>query len=539
MKKNTNTLEKIVASILAIIILYFAMLPPLNLQSLSFYYFIFICIMICGGIKYITILKTFTNSGNINLNNINNLKSNKKTTALAGICGAIIIGLMINSFIFSPLIQAKLYASRIEITDGNFNDEIGQINVDSLPLLDRDSTQRIGDRVMGEIPELISQFIVSNEYTQINYKDQLVRTTPLEYADLFRWFINKEAGIPGYIQVNSTTGISNFIDVEDGIKYSPSAILFKNLKLHLRLSFPTLEFDNSRFEIDEDGKPYWITPVIKYIGIGMLPDIKGVIATNATDGISEYYDVKDVPKWIDNVYPSRLIISQIDNWGTYKGGFFNTIIGKRDVKVSTSGYTYIGTGNDISLYTGITSVTSDESNIGFVLVNLRNKNATYYSAPGAQEVSAMQSAQGAIQEKKYIPTFPLLTNVDSRPTYLLSLKDNAGLVKAYAFVDVADYQKVMVTDSSEGIKKALSNYRRMLGNDNVSTGDVDDKIGAITGIESVVVDGQTFYYMMIENDNNVYKIDIKVSDNVPFYNIEDIVEFEYRDDLYITKINKK
>ena len=532
--KKISFVQKVILSIIVVVSLYFIMLPPINLQSTSFYRFVMYCIGIIGLINYlsnifpISIEKTAVN-----------LPFNKKTKAIAGTIGAIIIGLMINSLVFSPIVQSKLYANRITVVDGSFNDEIGQINVNSLPILDRDSTQRIGDRVMGEIPELISQFIVSNAYTQINYNDHLVRTTPLEYADIFKWFYNKDEGIPGYIKVDSTTGVAEFIKVDGGIKYSPSSFVINNLDLHLRLTFPTLEFSYSKFEIDEEGKPYWITPVIKYVGIGMLPDIKGVVSTNATTGDSTYYDVSEVPKWVDNVYPSSLIIDQIDNWGSYQGGFINTVIGQRDVKVSTSGYTYLSSGNDLSLYTGITSVTSDESNIGFVLVNLRNKNATYYPAPGAMEVSAMQSAQGAVQEKKYVSTFPLLTNVDGRPTYLLSLKDNAGLVKAYAFVDVADYQKVMVTDSSEGIDKALTNYRRMLGNDNVSTSDVKSKKGTITGIESVVVDGHTFYYMTILDDENVYKIDIKVSDKVPFYKLEDIVEFNHRDDLYITDIEKK
>ena len=531
MNFKLNKTTKLIINIIIVIGGYFVILPPINLQSPVFYNYVFMCCAFIGGLNY------FSNV--ITLTEIKMPLTNKKSKTIAYIVGAIIIGLFANSLIFSPLMQAKLYANRIEVVDGSFKDEIAQINFDSLPLLDRSSTQKIGDRVMGEIPELISQFIVSNAYTQITYDNHLVRTTPLEYADIFKWFINKDNGIPGYIKVDSTTGVADFINVDGGINYSPSAVLLKNLSLHLRLSFPTEILASSKFEIDEEGTPFWITPVIKYVGIGKLPDIKGVIATNAINGSSDYYNVSDAPKWIDNVYPSSLIINQIDNWGSYQGGFINTIIGQRDVKVSTDGYTYISSGNDLSLYTGITSVTSDESNIGFVLVNLRNKHATYYPAPGAQEVSAMQSAAGAIQEKKYVPTFPLLTNVDNRPTYLLSLKDNAGLVKAYAFVDVADYQKVAVTDSSEGIEKALANFRRVVGTDPSTYKEFETKTGTITDIESVVIEGHTYYYMTIQDDENVYKIDIKVNDNVPFLDINDIVKFNYRNDLYLTDIQKQ
>ena len=523
------------ASIVSIV-LYFVMLPPINIQSMSFYTYIFMVAAFFSGPLYLKKkMQIFQNvDGQIKFDFNLNKPKNKSIFIIVAVVGVFVV----NSIVFSPLVQADLHARRISINDGSFRDEIDPISKDSLPLLDYDSTQRIGDRVMGEIPELISQFTVSNAYTQINYDNHLVRVTPLEYADVLKWLFNKDDGIPGYIQVDSTNGEADFKPVDGGINYSPSSLFFKNLSIHLRLSFPTEEFATSKFEIDEDGHPYWITPTIKYIGIGKLPDIKGVIATNATTGINTYYDVESVPSWIDNVYPSSLIIKQIDSWGTYQGGFLNSIFGQRDVKTSTSGYTYITTGDDVSLYTGITSVTSDQSNIGFVLVNLRNKDATYYAAPGAQEVSAMQSAQGAIQEKQYTPTFPLLTNVDNRPTYLLSLKDRAGLVKAYALVDVADYQRVMVTDSNDGIEEAINNYRKMMGNETVVTGDNETE-GLIVNIKEVVIDGQSYFYFMLNESDKIYKANINISDYLPFIVVNDNVKIKYNNELFVTDINKK
>lgn len=524
--KKLNIYVLSICCLLVIGYFYFIFLPPINLQSPTFYMF-FVVVVLTIGIA--TFIYNNYPIENITTNNI------LKSKGFISIILVVIFSLIINSIIFSPIFISKQYSERILITNGDFKNDVAPINTDSLPLLDKASTQKIGDRVMGEIPELISQFIVSEEYNQINYNKQLFRVTPLEYADFFKWFINKSEGIPGYIMVNSTTGLAEFINVKGGINYSSSALFFKNITIHLRLSFPTLNLGTSKFEINEDGIPHYITPVYGYKGIGMMEDVTGIVVTNATTGENNHYSIGDIPNWVDNVYPSHLIIEQIDNWGTFQDGYINSLVGQKNVRLSTDGYTYLTNGNDVLLYTGITSVTKDESNIGFVLVNLRNKGATYYSAPGAEEYSAMNSATGAIQEKKYIPTFPLLTNVDGNPTYLLSLKDNAGLVKAYAFVDVADYQKVVVTDVNQGINKALSAYRKMMGN-NIQIVGNNKKEGTVTNIKDVVIDGQTYYYFTLENDPNIYKADIKVSDNLPFIITNNIVNIEYLDDLFITNI---
>ena len=182
--------------------------------------------------------------------------------------------------------------------------------------------------------------------------------------------------------------------------------------------------------------------------------------------------------------------------------------------------------NDVYLYTGITSVSNDESNLGFVLVNMRTKETHYYSAPGAEEYSAMASAEGLVQEKSYNASFPLLVNLNNKPTYLLSLKDNAGLVKMYAFVDVADYQKVIVSDSALGIEAAASKYLNDVA-DNIDSTNALKKEITIDTITSAVVDGNTYYYI-VDTNKNRYSASIKVAKNVlPFLRKGDVINITY------------
>ena len=225
------------------------------------------------------------------------------------------------------------------------------------------------------------------------------------------------------------------------------------------------------------------------------------------------------------MYSASLIIEQIDDWGMYKNGFLNSVFSQNGVVQTTEGYNYLVKDDDVYMYTGITSVSTDESNIGFVLTNMRTKETNFYGVPGAEEYSAMASAEGQVQQMKYISSFPLLINLNNRPTYLMSLKDNAGLVKMYAFVDVTDYQKVVVTDSTLGIDVAANNY---LNNANLGSGVANNsKEIIVKAISTAIIDGNTYYYI-IDNDNQKYKVSIKINSSLlPFINVGDKIEVSY------------
>lgn len=453
--------------------------------------------------------------------------------------GAVLAAVIVFKAAYSPLLNAGAYAARTTVTDSDFAADVQPVDVSSVPLVDKESSQVLGDRKMGELPAAVSQFDVSDQYNQITYQGRLYRVTPLEYSGLIKWINNRSTGTPGYILVDSSTGAASVVKVPGGMKYMPSAYFNEDLGRHIFLKYPTALTAASSFEIDESGAPFWITPVLKVRGIYSLPDVKGVIITSATDGTMTYCPIGEVPEWVDHAYPSELIEDQINSVLMYQKGYWNTVFGQNGVRkltpsftdestgISYTGYQYIPTdGVDISLYSGVTSLGSDESNLGFVIANLRTGRVRYYASSGAEEYSAINSAQGAVQEKGYVGTFPLLVNVDGRPTYLLSLKDNAGLVKAYAFVDCEDYQKVTVTSSEEGIEAALRSYRRQNGSAEAAA--ASTVTITIAEIHSAVVDGNTIYYLL-GTDGNIYTAAIKVSQQLPFLKEGDVLQASVSD----------
>lgn len=515
MKKNY-----LIAGVLQILFMalyYYLVLPPLNINTIAFWVYIIISLVI------FTILFSVAYSSRnvIKVTNNSHYKDIPKIISIpTTLIFIVIIGIILVDIICSPLFNASSYSKRITIDEtGDFLTDIKEVDFNSLPLLDRNSSEKLGDRVMGQMSELVSQYYVSDQYTQINYNNEIVRVTPLEYADIIKWISNRKNGVKGYITVNSVTGDTKLVKLDKGMKYMPSALFNENLYRKLRFSYPTEAFGSAKFEIDNDGNPYWIVPTYSYTAINLKTKVKGVIIFDPITGKSTKYKIEDVPSWVDNAYNPDLIIEQVDDWGNYKGGFFNSIFGQKNVVNTTEGYNYLALNDDVYLYTGITSVMSDESNLGFILSNMRTGETMFYSVPGAEEFSAMASAEGQVQQMNYVSTFPLLINLNNKPTYLVSLKDAAGLVKMYGFIDVADYQKVVVTDSSKGIIEASKNYLNSYAEE-ISDDILIKKNITIASIKSATKSGNTYFYITA-SDSKKYVASIELGDELAFLNKDD------------------
>lgn len=532
MKKTASVLLRVILCAIAVFILFWFQLPAINFKAPEFWEFIISSIIACFVINAFTsvakFIKRTVSSARGFDNDISNhrkpslksLKSNKVLISAIITVGFCVVVMIIGSIIGAEIFNASRYNKLLTVEDGDFSTDVKEISMTQIPIVDKDTASRLGQRKLGEMADLVSQFEIVEQYTQINYKGSPYRVTPLTYGDAIKWLYNQNEGVPAYITVNMVTQETNLVRLDNGIKYSPNEYFFRNLNRHLRFNFPTKIFDSISFEIDENGTPYWVAPTIDYkIGIWSGRDINGAVLVNAQTGDSTYYELKDIPTWVDQVFVSDLVLKQLDYYGKYQSGFFNSVFGQRGVLRPTDGYNYLAIGDDVYLYTGMTSVSSDQSNVGFVLVNLRTKETKYYTVPGAEEYSAMSSAEGQVQNLKYTATFPLLLNIYDRPTYFMSLKDGAGLVKMYAFVDVEQYQ---VVGTGSTVNEAKANYTEKLQQESLDTNNNDNSTptesvdGTIDAVSSAVIDGNTRYYILLKNDNKVFTADINVSSMLPF-----------------------
>ena len=519
-------------------IYFYVELPPINLHSAAFYsFFLFLSVVYC-----ITAVIT---SG------IYRQAENGKTfwKLLKGSCivpliviGAVFVIYVVGGLLSSVVIRSGAYAKLITVETGDFTQDIEEISFDQIPMLDRDSAEKLGDRKLGELADMVSQFEVADNYTQINYKGRPVRVTPLRYGDIFKWLNNRSAGLPAYLIIDMVTQEVDVVRLPEGMHYTTAEHFSRNLYRHLRFQYPTYIFNEPTFEIDEEGTPYWVCPrIVKRIGLFGGTDIQGAVLVNAITGESQYYT--DIPTWVDGVYSAEIIMDQYDYYGTYQGGFINSLFGQKNVTVTTEGYNYIAANDDVYVYTGVTSAGSDESNIGFILTNQRTKQTTFYSIAGAEEFSAMNSAEGVVQHLNYSATFPLLLNISNQPTYFMALKDYAGLVKMYAMVNVQQYQ-IVATGAS--VEECQSNYYKLLRQNKLDTGeapilpaDEDTVTGIVTALRSAVIDGTTMYYVTLDADNTVYCISAGEVEKAILLNVGDRITITYepdsmRDDLICT-----
>ncbi len=532
-KKIIGKIIICLAGLLALFVYYYVTIPAINIHSTGTWGALFLLVLLllsfCIFRQFKKDRQTVVEGENIFRFNLK--ESSLAVKALAGLL--ILLGLvyLTGALLSSPFFNAAKYQRLLSIEEREFTDDIKQVDYKTIPLLDKESASLLGNRKMGSMVDMVSQFEVSGDYAQINYQGKPVRVTPLTYASPIKWLTNQKNGIPAYILIDMTTQNTECVKLSEGIRYSKGEYFNRNIYRHLRFRYPTYIFDEQIFfEIDEEGTPYWVCPVKKFnIGLFGGQTIGRVVLCNAQTGECVDYAVTDVPAWIDKVYSADLLVQLYDYSGILKHGFWNSVLGQKDCLQSTNGYNYIALEDDVWVYTGITSVSGEQSNVGFVLMNQRTMETRSYKVEGAIEDSAMSSAEGQVQNLGYCATFPLLLNIADEPTYFMALKDGAGLVKKYAMVNVQKYQWVAIGDTVQECEK---NYTELLNTNGIVSNSLDmgkSVTGKIENISPVVLEGNTHYYICLENKEDIYDIDMSDADLIQIirYQAGDTITIEY------------
>lgn len=534
------TKQKIFALLGTILIsggLYYYQHPSFNLTTYDGYVAIGTVLIIFVIFNFGTRLLSFDRDS------FNNVSISSIPLALKGII-LVIVAVVVLNIVNSPIISSGAYSSRIDVKMGT-SEDIPQVDYHKLAVIDRDASMALGDKVMGEMDDLVSQFSVAEDYTEISYKDSIYRVTPLTYASFFKWNNNHDDGIPAYILVNSTTGKAEIVRLKDlgmdNMKYVPSAFFGENLGRHVQMNNPMAKYGEPSFEIDEKGHPYYIIPEFNYSLFNMRKRVTGITMLDPISGDLKHYDVKDVPKWVDRVFPADLAIEEIDSYGKYQSGFINSVIGQSGVIQSSSGYNYLEKDGDIYLYTGITSTNSDSSNIGFLLVNLRTHKAIRIKSSGADESSAMNSAKGKVKNYGYEASFPILVNVENHPVYFMGLKDSASITKMYAMVSAEDYQKVATISVDDDKNDLLNSMKSLL---DVSSSDKSKKETVdvvVTNVHYMVFNEKNYLFFSDDQGNNYKYVIDNTSDEALFIQDGMNISIQYSGDTVrsVSKITIK
>ena len=520
MKNLKMKLGALIAMVILAAVYYYVSLPAINIHSADLWMFLIVLVIVIA-VLYIGKKKPTRYE----------LKELKGLKVIAALFVVIVGVYLIGALLSSPIVNAKKYQQLLKVEDGEFTKDIEELSFDQIPLLDKESAMILGNRKMGSMVDMVSQFEVDDWYSQINYQDRPVRVSPLRYASLIKWFTNQKEGIPAYIKIDMATQNTELVKLDEGMKYTTSDHLNRNIYRHLRFKYPTYIFNDLSFEVDEEGVPYWVCPVKKYnIGLFGGVTIGRVVLCNAITGETEDYAIEDAPEWIDRAYSADLLVELYDYYGSLKHGYFNSVLGQRDCLMTTTGYNYLAIDDDVWVYTGVTSVSGDQSNVGFVLMNQRTMETKFYAIEGATEDSAMSSAEGQVQNLKYKATFPLLLNISGEPTYFIALKDDAGLVKKYAMVNVQKYQIVAIGDTVSECEQVYTDlmYENGIKAEAEDTREIETVTAKISKIAQGVIDGNSHYYVMLEGTEEIFDVSVVDFIDIIKYEVGEEVTIEYK-----------
>ena len=540
--------KKIILSVVVLLfafIYYYIKLPAINIHSKGFWGF---CIFVSALIFVLSGLSAFRFGFKDNVQkpfgfDRSQLLGWRKVVSclFLGIAVVLIIIYLGGTVLSSTFVNAGKYHDLIQIESGKFDEDIEQISYSEIPLLDKDSAALVGNRKMGTMVEYVSQFEVTQDYTQINYKGKPVRVTPLQYGNWLKWFTNMREGIPAYICIDMATQNAECVKLKEGMKYTENDYFNRNIYRYLRFRYPTYIFDKLNFELDEQGNPVYICPVKDYtIGLFGGEKISKVVIVNAVTGEHKLYGVEEVPRWVDRVYSADLLVDYYNYYGTLKHGFWNSVLSQKDCMKTTDGYNYIALDDDVWVYTGVTSVGKDQSNVGFVLMNQRTGKTKYYQISGATEKSAMSSAEGKVQNLKYTATFPLLMNIAGKPTYFTCLKDGAGLVKQYAMINVEKYTVVAIGSTvaaceEDYIQQLKENGVAEVKEDKIELKSVSGKIQRMT---QAVVEGNSHFYLLLEGNDAIFDASVTNVMDIVRYQIGDMITMEYKEGEKSNQVTK-
>jgi hypothetical protein len=511
---------------------YYIVLPPLNVFAQQFWISLAFVVLVFSGAYFLMGAKFsfktvfFGKAEKKYADQTNETKSKTRAKIAFFVClGIPVLVLIVGNLISSTFFNATSYSTIIEVPEAVFEEDMPENDVvTNIPLMDSASATIIGNRKLGELSNVVSQYEVNGAYSQINYGGIPRKVSSLEYVDFFKWLNNRGAGVPGYVSVDPVNFSADYVAFKAPIKYTESAYFEEDLMRALRFSYPTKIFGTVMFELDEEGNPYYIVSCMSpKVGLFGGMDVSEVIIFNPCDKSSELYSVSETPAWVDNVFSGTLASQKYDWYGTLKNGYWNSVIGNKDCKVTTDDYGYIVLGDDVWFFTGVTSVVSDESNIGFIISNARTGEYKFYPVVGAEEYSAMGAAEGEVQEKGYTASFPSLINVSGEATYIMVLKDANGIVKLIALVNVENYTVVATGNTQAEAKQAYINLLKQEGIIKENAGNTNPEEApkpievtvTVAKKEIYTIGGESVVYLT-GSDGNIYKKQLSTDEAMLF-----------------------
>ena len=154
----------------------------------------------------------------------------------------------------------------------------------------------------------------------------------------------------------------------------------------------------------------------------------------------------------------------------------------------------------------------------------------------------MNAAEGEVQEKGYVASFPSLVNIWGEATYIMVLKDASGIVKLYALVNVENYNVVATGETQDAVMKKYKELLVQKGEIEMPEPDALTVTVTVSAARDAVIEGNTVLYFSA-SDGYIYKGILANNESLIFIGVGDTVTIEYSESATsgirdIIKINK-
>lgn len=498
-QKSKKDHKQLIVFIVSVVLLIGAMiladyyfLIKINFRYYGLFFYIFLFVLLTFGLY--ASYRQINASDKVRLN----------TFIITGMVGIVMFLIIFGGRTY---FYAEEYSNLIEVSEADFIEDIQTVNVENLPLVDKAYGYKLGQLKLGEYPGIGSEF-EAGEYSDIIYQGKQYLVAPLEYRDIFKWLNNRNTGTPGYILINKVTAVTQFVNLREttgeGLLYTPSAFFNQDLVRYAYYNgMAKYKLENQFFEIDEEGTPYYVLQYsLPTIFINGGAKINKIAVVNATNGEINIYNPGQEPDWVESVYPDSIIFQQLDYWGALQDGWLNSIFAQRGVLQPSDGTRVIMNEGELYYFTGLTSAGNDESTIGFVYSGMKTKETRLFRFPGATEDAAMDKVITLLPQNNISTSFPIPINVEDIPTYFILIKGEDGRILRYVYISVQDLE---LYSMSENKNEAYNNYLVKLSETSDAT--AEEVVGIITDIVFYVTNGNTIYWIELDNDKR-YKINV-------------------------------
>lgn len=427
-------------------------------------------------------------------------------------CAALLVSwLLISIFGTWAAFQSKNYRNLIgTVSETKFTANIAPISANDMIIVDEEIARRVAEKELGSDPGLGSRASVGDFHLQ-SIAGKLFWIAPLEHSGFWKWNRFSDQGTPGYLKVSATNQedyelVTKVANQPIKIRYQTGAFFGQDLTRHIYMSgYMGHGMTDYTFEVDDEGNPFWsITLYDTKIGFSGS-DAIAVLLIHPETGEIKRYSIEETPAFIDRIQPEEFVASQVDDWGEFIHGWPNW---SGNEKLTACPERSIVMGNDHKpyFYIGLQSKGSENSTVGFMLVNTRTKEAKWFRQNGATETAAKASAEGKVQQMGYVGSDGICYNIGGVPTYEFLLKDKGGLMKLIALVKVHDHTVVGIGETRQ---EAIRDYQTSLTNRgnaaSVQSSDMRTEV-LESRVKRVVAEterGSTNYYLILEGKKGV------------------------------------